>query len=134
MTVLFFLLKFLITGFCNSSANSLAGIYSIPLLEAFLSKKLETIEASPCWYSSYFGFSAILNALHVILYQQMFFLLHLLNTPYHVKNKIYQFKIYRFDKYILNLLFFILSLFLVNGPQALYVNSVCLKCISRTDS
>ena len=40
----------------------------------------------------------------------------------------------RFDKYNLNLLlffkFFILPLFLVNGPEALYVNPGCLKCIS----
>ena len=40
----------------------------------------------------------------------------------------------RFDKYIMNLLdfldFFILSLFLVNERQALYVNPGCLKCIS----
>ena len=51
--------------------------------------------------------------------------------PYHVENKFY---LIRFDKYILNHLFslipFILSLFLVNGPQGLYVNPGFLKCIS----
>ena len=31
--------------------------------------------------------------------------------------------------YWLNILFLIFSLFLVNGPQALYINPDCLKCI-----
>ena len=29
--------------------------------------------------------------------------------------------------------FFILSLFFINGPQALYVKSACLKCILGTN-
>ena len=29
--------------------------------------------------------------------------------------------------------FYILSLFFVNGPQALYINPVCLKCSSGMD-
>ena len=29
--------------------------------------------------------------------------------------------------------FFILSLFFINGPQALYVKSACLKCVLGTN-
>ena len=50
----------------------------------------------------------------------------------HVESQIY---LARLDKYILNLLFlpffFILSLFSVNVPQAIYIKPGCLKCISR---
>ena len=50
---------------------------------------------------------------------------------YHVENRLY---LIHFCKYILNLQdflnFCLLSLFLVNVPQALYVNPGCLKCIS----
>ena len=44
------------------------------------------------------------------------------------------FYVIHFDKYILNHLFlqvfFVLSVFLVNSPQALSVSLGCLKCIS----
>ena len=52
------------------------------------------------------------------------------NWPYHVESKLY---LVHFDKYILKHIFFyffsIFSLFLVNCPQALYVNPDFLKCI-----
>ena len=52
-----FLKNFLITGLCNSSANSLFEIFSflIPLPEVFLSKSLSTIEVIPRSYPSYLG-------------------------------------------------------------------------------
>ena len=52
-----FLKIFLITGLCNSSANSLFEIFSflIPLPEVFLSKSLSTIEVIPRSYPSYLG-------------------------------------------------------------------------------
>ena len=51
---------------CNSSANSLLGIFLITLTEVFLSKHLETTEASPHWYPSHFESLAILNVLSLV--------------------------------------------------------------------
>ena len=50
---------------CNSSANSLLEIFLFLILlsEVFLTKNLETIEASERWYPSYFGSLAISNTL-----------------------------------------------------------------------
>ena len=59
----FLLYNFLITGFYNSSANSLLIFSCLISLPDFLLKNYETIEASPCWYPSYSGFLAISNAL-----------------------------------------------------------------------
>ena len=54
-----------------------------------------------------------------------------LHKTCHVESKLY---LVCFDRHILNLLFYfnfcIPSLFLVNGPQEIYVNLGCLKCIS----
>ena len=69
----------------------------------------------------------------VILHNPMLFYLNLrnLHKSCHVENKLY---LIRFDECILNLpflwFFFIRSLFFLNGPQALYANLGCLKCIS----
>ena len=73
MSVLFILSNFLKIDFCNPSNNYWSGIFSFLMspVEAdlsvskvnFLSQSLESIEARPLWYPSYFGFIAIFNAL-----------------------------------------------------------------------
>ena len=57
----FLFLNFLITGFCNSTADSLLDIFSFLIAppDSFYQK----IEARSLWYSSYLGYLAISNAL-----------------------------------------------------------------------
>ena len=70
----FYFIKFPIFGLCNSSArrdaefwfNTILPLIAPPQVFApadFFSKNLYTIQARPCWYLSYSGFSAILEAL-----------------------------------------------------------------------
>ena len=74
--------NFLMIAFCNSSANYFVDIILFSTTPpAFLSKNLSTTEGSPHCHPSYFGFSAILNALSCNILSEAVLLVKSLKSP-----------------------------------------------------
>ena len=122
--------NFIGPNFCYSSANTWSVIISLLTAPAkdSLSKLLLIIEARPLWYPSYFGFLAMLNTLSRNNLTEAVLLGKSFKSPW--KQALSSFFWLTYLEAPVSLNIYILSLFFLNGPEVLFVNPGCLKCIS----